>query len=135
MFALYYIEQVSYGCGDGITFHIRWNGARMIVNFDPSPSPNATEKFLIQKYMSACLGGDEDKVDEVQDEIIGVIVGVGVATFDQIAPPLAEPQSSLHSNIFPPQYFFNLITVGGTMKLLSEGSYHLEIVSNIFLPP
>ncbi|KAM4066657.1 hypothetical protein HRG_012127 [Hirsutella rhossiliensis] len=61
MFALYYIEQVSYGCGDGITFHIRWNGARMIIAL------------------------------------------------------LAEPQSSLHSNIFPPQYFFNLITADNVL--------------------
>ncbi|KAM4054415.1 hypothetical protein HRG_014889 [Hirsutella rhossiliensis] len=82
MFALYYVEQVSYGCGDGVTLRIRWNCARMILNLDLNPSPDATENFLIKKYTSICLGGNEEEVDAVQDEIIDVIVGVGASAFD-----------------------------------------------------
>lgn len=59
---------------------------------------------------------------------MGRIVGAGASAFDQFAPPRAEPQSSsLHSNLFPPQYSFSLITVGSTTRLLSEGSYRLEM--------
>lgn len=65
MFPLYYIEKVSYGCGDGVTLHIRWNRARTIVNLDPNPSPAAAKPFLIKKYTSACLGGDGEDVDAV----------------------------------------------------------------------
>lgn len=127
MFPLYYIEQVSYGCGDGVTLHIRWNRAQMIVDLDPNPSPDAAENFLIKKCTSACLGRDEEEVDAVQDEILDAIIEVGASTFDQFAPPPTEPQSSLHLNIFPPQYCFRLVTVGGTMKLLSDGAYRLTM--------
>lgn len=126
MFALYYIEHISYGCGDGVTLHIRWNRAKMIVDLDPNPCPDAAENFLIKKYTSICLSGDEEEVDAVQDEILDAIIEVGASTFDQFAPPPTEPLSSLHSNIFPPQYWFRLITVGSTMELLSDEAYRLK---------
>lgn len=124
---LYYIEQTSHGCGDGVTLRIRWNSARMIVHIDPNPSPDAIENRLIENYTSACLGGDEDDEDAAQDELLDAIVAAGGSIFDHLAPSLAAAPSDLHSILFPPQYSFSLVTIAGTPKILPEGTYHLEL--------
>lgn len=125
--SFHYIEQVSYGCHDGVTFYMRWNQARMVVNLDYNHCPDSMENPLIEKYTSACLGGDEEEVDAIEDEIIDVIVGFGAPTFDHFAPPRTKRPPSLQSILFPRQYYFSLATVGGRMSVLPEGSYRLEI--------
>jgi hypothetical protein len=126
MSAVYYIEHASYGCGDGATFHIHWNGATMIVNLDQIPFPDATENILIERYTHACACDNEDTVDEIQDEILDAVVKVGAATFDKLAPPLPPTTSDLHSVLFPQQYSFRLVTVRGMLELLLEGTYRLK---------
>lgn len=125
--ALYYIEHASYGCGDAVTLHIRWNGTRMIVDLDRHPCPDATENILIDKYTSACRQGDEDELNTAEDDLLDAINGAGRHTFDQLAPPSTAEPTDLHSILFPPQYSFSLITVAGRLELLLEGSYHLEL--------
>ncbi|KAI5857371.1 hypothetical protein GGS23DRAFT_600859 [Durotheca rogersii] len=124
---LYYIEGTSHGCGDGVTVRIRWNGARIIIYLDPNPYLGAIENLLIEKYTSACLRGNEDEQDAVDDELLDAVIGAGESILDHLVPPSAEPPSDLHSILLPPQYSFSLTTVDGTPKLLREGSYRLEL--------
>ncbi|KAJ3480607.1 hypothetical protein NLG97_g8034 [Lecanicillium saksenae] len=121
----YFIEHTSYGCGDEATFHIRWNGMRMMVHLDQNPVPDAAESIFIKRYTDACLGGDEDIVDQIQDQILDAIVEAGEVAFDTLSPA-TQTRADLHSAIFPLQYSFRLVTVGGKLELRSEGTYLLK---------
>ena len=68
-------------------------------------------------------------MDAVQDAILDAIVAAGESMLDQLGPSsaLPIPPCGLHSILFPPQYSFILVTVGGMLKLLPEGSYRLEL--------
>lgn len=125
MYAVHYIEYASRGCGDAAIFHIRWNGTRMMVDLDQNPLPQATENIPIERYTDAYSSGDEDLVDDIQDEILDVIVKAGASIFDQLASLEEDLASDLHTALFPPQYSFRLVTVGGTLQLLVEETYRL----------
>ncbi|KAK2616636.1 hypothetical protein QQS21_000459 [Conoideocrella luteorostrata] len=125
--AHHYVEHVEHGCGNEVTFHVRWNDARMIVKLDYNPSPDATENALIKSYTSAGFSSDEDEVDANQKEILDAIVRVGASLFDELAPPLVAPPSDLHSKLYPPSYSFELVTVRDTLQLILQGSHHFEM--------
>lgn len=125
--AIYYVEQTIHGCNnDELTLFVRWNGARMVVNVDRNLSSSVVENLLIDKYSSACLQDDEDEEDAVRDQLLDAIHEAGHALLDQLAPPSTPESSNLHSVLFPQQFSFNLVTVGGELKLLLEGSHQLE---------
>ncbi|KAI4868857.1 hypothetical protein F4820DRAFT_408951 [Hypoxylon rubiginosum] len=83
----HYIECLTSGREDGITLSIRWNNARLIVDLDPSPTGNAKEDSLVEKYNAAVDAGDEDEEEAVSDQILDAIVEVGRSIFDHLAPP------------------------------------------------
>ncbi|KAF7561264.1 hypothetical protein G7046_g2882 [Stylonectria norvegica] len=124
---IYHVEQITSGCNNNeLTLLMRWNGAKMVVNIDRNLSSDVAENLLIDKYMSVYLDGDEDGIDAVQDDLLDAVNEAGHVLLDQLAPPSILNSSDLHSALFPPQFSFNLVTVGGEVKLFSEGSHLLE---------
>lgn len=125
--AIYYIEQTIQSCdNDELTVLVRWNGARMIVNIYRNLSSNVVENSLIDNYSSACLQDDDDEEDGARDQLLDAINEAGEALLDSLAPPSMPESSNLHSALFPQQFSFILVTVGGELKLLLEGSHRLE---------
>ncbi len=124
---LYYLEGVSYGCGNPTSFEIYWNGARMIVHVHHNPSPDAVENGLMERlHIGICSSGDEKFVDEVEEEILDVIVKAGEALLNKLAPPDAVIPSDLHTTLFPPQCSFRLVTKRDELQLLVQGTYCLK---------
>ncbi|KAM0417397.1 hypothetical protein ACHAPT_012632 [Fusarium lateritium] len=96
---------------------------------DRNPRSQVPENALIDKYVSACLQDDEEEVDLAQDQLLDAINEAGQALLDQLAPPDAPSSTDLHSTLFPQQFSFKLVTVGGEPKLFLEGSHRFEITN------
>ncbi|KAI1101478.1 hypothetical protein F4804DRAFT_315855 [Jackrogersella minutella] len=110
MVSYHYIENVSRAInGNSVTWSIRWNNARMLVDLGPSPTGNTIQDSFIEKYHAAVDDGDDEEEEMISDQISDFIVETGRALFDQFAPPPAPDASTpgdLHSLIFPKGYIF-----------------------------
>lgn len=117
--SLYHLEEISSGCGDGISMSIRWNDARLVVHLYPSARGNAREDSLIKKYDAACIAEGHGEEEALSEQILDAIVDAGRPTFDQLAPrPVTSAPSDLHSLLFTKEYHFRFRTLDNFAKLI-----------------
>jgi len=118
------VVQINAGDDDGADITLDFNGKRIAVSLFANSIPQddsrtqhhaPAEDRLIQLLAQAVTAPD-DEYDELVDEVLDVILEVGKASFDQVAPSLQTPSPShkdLHSHLYPETLDFRLQTIDG----------------------
>jgi hypothetical protein len=132
-------ENLRYSCTNSTgeinhdwDFTIICNSKHFIVTVSPGPLPEDPTTSLLTQYSKAFVEDDDEKIQEAQDEILGLVFNAGWQKFRAIAPPILEgdsssrtPAKSLHSDLNPEIFYFSVVVT----------KEHAEIVQTTPHPP
>ncbi|KAM5353509.1 hypothetical protein ACJ41O_000159 [Fusarium nematophilum] len=118
------VNQVHSGDGDGADMVFAFNGRQISVSIFPSNGSSTNDSrdlepsrplqdHLIDLLAGAVLCEDDDKYDEVEDYVLGIILAAGKPLFSQSMPSQGAPtydHQSLHHLLFPEILYFRLET-------------------------
>jgi hypothetical protein len=105
---------------DGAEIIFEFNSKQISVSVFPSHSGHASENHLITLLGEAVIGDDDERQEEILDEVLDVILGAGKPQFAQVAPLRASTPSNvdLHSLLYPETFNFRLQTIDGKTSII-----------------
>lgn len=107
-------------------FTIVCNSTHFVVTVSPSPLPEDPTTSLLAQYSKAFVEDDDEKIQDVQDEILDLIFSTGWQKFRAVAPPIPENRRStkknLHSDLNPETFYFRLVVTKGHAEMVQKGS-------------
>lgn len=130
MMSIHHLEEMSSGCRERVSLHIRWNDARLVVHLDLSPLGTAVspiENSFIERYNAACDAEDLDEAERLLDDILDAAVEAGRPIFDLLAPPPAPGATTspdLQTLLFPIEYTFYFRTLDSKVELIRSDRHN-----------
>lgn len=118
------VVHISAGDDEGADITLEYNATRITVSVFASPSSEAgqssspespLENRVLRLLNKAVIADDED-YDDLINETLDEILGVGESSFSQVAPRIRQPRPAgqdLHSLLYPESLAFRLQTVEG----------------------
>ncbi|KAK2613016.1 hypothetical protein QQS21_000945 [Conoideocrella luteorostrata] len=116
------VVQINAGDDDGADITLEFNTKRITVsvfassfsrNGDNTSLETPIEDRVIHLLNEAVTAADED-YDDIINEALDAIIGVGVSSFSQVAPPMLDSRSAtpdLHTHLYPEVLDFRLQTI------------------------
>ncbi|KAI1399905.1 hypothetical protein F4819DRAFT_395621 [Hypoxylon fuscum] len=127
------VHKINTGDGDGADIIFDFNSQRIAVSIFPaSPAPHNLHLDRKQPFLEDCLidmlghavsaDVDDDKYEEIVDEVLGVILDVGKTIFAEVAPSnkaiLQPPSQDLHTCLYPGTLTYCLKTADGKAAMV-----------------
>lgn len=106
-------------------FTIICNSRHLIVTVSPGLPEDPITSLLVE-YHAAIAGNDDQKIDEIQDEIVDLIHDAGWQKFISIAPPIPKGDSeevvtrSVFTELNPETFHFNLVMSEGNAEIVER---------------
>jgi len=105
---------------DGAESIFEFSNEHISISLFPSSSGQASEDHLIALLEQVLNGNDDERHEEVIDEILDVMLDVGRSQFLEVAPRQVELSGKveLHSLLYPERFNFRLQSREGKARII-----------------